>query len=145
MRLIIDANILFSALIKDSLTAKIIVDERLKLYAPEFLFEEVAKYEDYLLKKTKRTRNDFKSFYILLKQKISIIPKEEINPYIKKAMDFSPDPKDTVYLALSLAINCAFWSNDKELKEKQDLVKILTTEEILNKFGILNNGKIKQN
>jgi predicted nucleic acid-binding protein len=53
MRLFVDANILFSALIKDSLTAKILVDDRLKLYTPEFLFEEFAKYEDYILKKTK--------------------------------------------------------------------------------------------
>jgi predicted nucleic acid-binding protein len=42
MRLIVDANILFSALIKDSSTAKILVDDRLKFYAPEFLFEEFA-------------------------------------------------------------------------------------------------------
>ena len=44
MRLIIDANILFSALIKDSSTAKLLIDDKLKLYAPEFLFEEFAKY-----------------------------------------------------------------------------------------------------
>ena len=85
MRLIIDANILFSALIKDSLTAKILVDDRLQLYAPEFLFEEFAKYEDYILKKTKRTKNFFKAFYTLLKQKILIIPKEEIDPHLNRA------------------------------------------------------------
>jgi len=50
MRLIVDANILFAALIKDSSTAQLLVNVELKFYAPEFLFEEFAKYEDYLLK-----------------------------------------------------------------------------------------------
>ena len=131
MRLIVDANILFSALIKDSSTAKILVDDKFKLYAPEFLFEEFAKYEDYILKKTNRTKENFEAFYNFLKQKILIIPKKEIDPYVNKAKEISPDPKDTVYLALSLAIDTVFWSNDKDLKEKQDLVKILTTEEII--------------
>jgi len=131
MRLIVDANILFSALIKDSSTAKILVDDKFKLYAPEFLFEEFAKYEDYILKKTNRTKENFEAFYNLLKQKILIIPKKEIGPYVNKAKEISPDPKDTVYLALSLAIDTIFWSNDKNSKEKQDLVKILTTEEII--------------
>ena len=137
MRLIVDANILFSALIKDSSTAKILVDDKFKLYAPEFLFEEFAKYEDYILKKTNRTKENFEAFYNFLKQKILIIPKKEIDPYVNKAKEISPDPKDTVYLALSLAIDTVFWSNDKDLKEKQDLVKILTTEEIIKKLSRL--------
>ena len=71
MRLIVDANILFSALIKDSSTAKILVDDKFKLYAPEFLFEEFAKYEDYILKKTNRTKENSKKdslfqFHLLL-------------------------------------------------------------------------------
>ncbi len=136
MRLIIDANILFAALIKDSSTAKLLLNNKLKFYAPEFLFEEFAKYEDYLLNKTHRTKENFKDFYNLLKQKIKIIPKKEIDPFLKQAKEISPDPKDTIYLALSLAFNSKFWSNDKKLKEQQDLVEILTTEEIIDKVGI---------
>ncbi|TFG18842.1 MAG: hypothetical protein EU529_17010 [Promethearchaeota archaeon] len=137
MRLVIDANILFAALIKNSLTAKLLLNKDLKFYAPEFLFEEFAKYEDYLLNKTHRNKDNFENFYNLLKQKIKIIPKKEIDPFLKQAKKFSPDPKDTVYLALCLAFTLPFWSNDKKLKEQQNLVQILTTEEILNKFGIL--------
>ena len=56
-------------------------------------------------------------------------------------LKISPDPKDTVCLAFSLAINTDFWSNDKNLKEKQDLVNILTTEEIIKKLSRLKNDK----
>ena len=58
MRLVIDANILFATLIKNSLTAKLLLNDKLKFYAPEFLFEEFAKYEDYLLNKTHRTKEN---------------------------------------------------------------------------------------
>ena len=141
MRLIIDANVLFAALIKDSSTAQLLISDKFKFFAPEFLFEEFAKYEDYILKKTHRTKENFKEFYNLLKQKITIISKDEIDPFLEQAEEISPDPKDTVYLALCLAINSNFWSNDKELKEKQDLVEVLTTEEIINKVSSLKDEK----
>ncbi len=45
MDLIVDANILFAALIKNSMTAKLMFVERLHLYAPEFLLDEFEKHE----------------------------------------------------------------------------------------------------
>jgi len=63
MRLIVDATILFSALIKDTSTAKKLFDEQLKFYAPDFLFEEFTKHEDYILKKIYRTKENFETFY----------------------------------------------------------------------------------
>ena len=41
------------------------------------------------------------------------------------------DPKDTVYLALALNLNCSLWSNDKDLKENQSEVEILTTRDMM--------------
>ncbi|MHA1273981.1 MAG: PIN domain-containing protein [Promethearchaeota archaeon] len=137
MRIVIDANILFAALIKNSLTAKLLISEPLQFFAPEFLFEEFAKYEDFILKKTHRTKDDFKDFYNVLKENITIIPKTKIDPFLEKAQEISPDPKDTVYLALCLAINSDLWSNDKKLKEQQSLINILSTEDILNKVKFL--------
>jgi len=141
MRLVIDANILFAALIKDSSTTQLLINDNLQLFAPEFLFEEFAKYKDYILKKTHRTKENFKEFYNFLEQKITIISKDVIDPFLEQADEISPDPKDTVYLALCLAINSDFWSNDKKLKEKQDLVEILTTEEIINKVSSIKDEK----
>jgi len=39
MRLVIDANVLFAALIKDSSTAQLLINDKLQFFAPEFLFE----------------------------------------------------------------------------------------------------------
>jgi len=44
MRLIVDANILFSALIKDNSSSNILVDDRLKFYAPDKLFSIILIY-----------------------------------------------------------------------------------------------------
>jgi predicted nucleic acid-binding protein len=40
MDLVVDANVLFSAAIKESSTAELILRDDLRLMAPEYLFEE---------------------------------------------------------------------------------------------------------
>ncbi|MBD3255705.1 MAG: hypothetical protein GF383_11480 [Candidatus Lokiarchaeota archaeon] len=50
----------------------------------------------------------------------------------------SPDPKDIVYIALALTLKCYLWSNDKELKEIQENICILSTTEIIKRTKFLN-------
>lgn len=134
MKLVIDANILFSSLIKDGKTAEITLDKKIQLFCPEFLFEEFLKYKDYILTKTHRSIDDFNKFYTILTNKITIISEKKIKPFLKEAEQISPDPKDTVYLALAISINAYLWSNDKKLKENQSTVKVLTTSDLLNEL-----------
>jgi predicted nucleic acid-binding protein len=135
MDLVIDANILFASLIKDSGTAGLLFVDRLHLFAPEFLFEEFSKYEDQILKKTRRSKRDFKKFLKVLRRRIKVVPKEDFERYLEKAELASPDPKDVPYIALALYLNASIWSNDKALK-KQNLVRIYDTKEI---FEMLEN------
>ena len=58
MKLVIDANPLFSALIKDSFTVNIIVNDNIELYAPEFLFDEFLEHKNEILTKTKRSEEE---------------------------------------------------------------------------------------
>lgn len=130
MILVIDANILFSALIKNSLTAELIFNEDIKLYSCEFIIDEFFKYEKEIMKKTHRTREQFITIMHQLKEIITVIPKEEYFHLIAEAEKFSPDHKDAVYFALAMKLNGSIWSNDKILK-KQDRVKVYLTSEIL--------------
>jgi len=125
MELVIDANILFAALIKEGVTTDLFFKN--KLYAPEFLLEEFAKYTNLVRKKTKRSEEEFELFLRILKRRIEIVPFEEIIPFIDKAKVISPDIKDIAYVALALRLNCAIWSNDKDLKEKQTVAKVYST------------------
>ena len=129
LELIIDANILFSALIKDGITAEILFDERLSLYAPEFLIDEFLKYKQLILSKTKRTRSQIMELLGILRNIIKVVPKEEYLPFFGKADKISPDRNDAPYFALALKLNCGIWSNDKKLKE-QDEVEVHSTAEL---------------
>jgi predicted nucleic acid-binding protein len=140
--LIIDANILFASIIKDSSTAELLISDKLYLYAPEFLFDEFTKYERYILEKTNRSKEDFDQYLKILKEEIEIIPEKVITSFIEKAEKFSPDPKDTVYLACALAIDSKIWSNDKKLKEDQKEIEVLTTEELIKKVRFIKKEKI---
>jgi len=56
MKLVIDANILFAALIKKGLTFKLIINPRIELFAPSFLKDEFNKYEKLILNKTNKSQ-----------------------------------------------------------------------------------------
>ena len=80
---VIDANVLFSALIKDSLTARMIFEEDIMPNAPEFVIEEFLKYEELILKKTSRTKEGFVQIMHMLKEIIKVVPKEEYAQFVK--------------------------------------------------------------
>ena len=128
MALVIDANILFAALIKESVTSDILFRHR--LYAPEFIFEEFKEYKEELKQKTQRTDEDFSQLLDLFERKVILIPKEEIDPFIKRAEKISPDQKDVLYIALALRLHASLWSNDKKLKEKQNEITVYTTTDL---------------
>jgi len=129
MELVVDANILFSALIKNDYTYKKLFDEKLNLYTPQAVFEEFEKHKNLLLTKTKRTTQEFYTALNILKKRIKIIPSEELLPYIQEAEETSPDPDDMIYFALALKRHCAIWTNDKALKN-QNKIRIYHTHEL---------------
>ena len=137
MRLVVDANILFAALIKEGSTAELLMSDKLQLFAPEFLFIEFTKDEELILKKVHRSQKEFNQFLDVLKEQVTIIPKKEITPFIGKAETISPDPKDTIYLALAFALKASVWSNDKNLKKGQKEITVFSTEELIKITGFL--------
>ena len=130
MELIVDANILFAALVKESTTARLLFNPNLRLYCPEFVLEEFMKYSDFIIQKMKRTREEFVTIMHQLHQIITIVPQEDYQHYIEEAESISPDDKDVPYVAAALKLQCAIWSNDRRLKE-QDKVIIYNTKEVL--------------
>jgi len=131
MELIIDANILMSALIApQGKTFDLIYNNRIRLFAPEFLLEEVKKHKEEILDKSGLSESDFEIFLTLIISRIEIISKSEFENLIPTAEEISPDINDSEYFALALKLNCSIWSNDKRLKN-QDKVKVYSTGELL--------------
>lgn len=133
MDLIIDANVLFSVLIKKGITEELLFKEELHLFAPEFMFEEFEKYKELILSKTERTSAEFYEFMNILKKMIKTIPNEDTSRFIDEAKKICPDRDDVEYFALALKMKCAIWSNDKLLKT-QDIVKVYSTKELSEMF-----------
>ncbi len=141
MDLVVDANILFSTLIKDGMTARIFFLDQLQLFAPEFLLEEFEKYEAEIRKKTHRREEEFNEILKTIRRRVNFIPKEDLVRYIPQANEISPDPKDLPYFAVSLARKIDIWSNDKALKN-QERVRVHATHDIVSLLFVTSeNGK----
>ena len=129
MDIVVDANIIFAALIKESFSHHLLFSEKLRLFTPEYVLIEFEKHKEEILEKTSRTTADFFQLLEILKRRIILVPLEELANYVEEAERITPDPNDMAYFALALKLNCAIWTNDKKLKE-QDRVKIYHTHEI---------------
>lgn len=125
-----DANILFSILVKDGFNAFIASNPQINLLVPDFIFQEFEEHKEEITSKTKRTTENFKDILDNLLNNIKVIPSEFYIEKSEEADIISPDKDDVMYFALALKLNCAIWSNDKKLKE-QNKIKVYSTEDLM--------------
>ncbi len=131
MNFVIDANIIISALLStEGKTFDLIFNDKLRLFAPKFLLEEIKKHKAEILKKSGLEDNQLNIVIELVSSKIDFVPKQDFKVFIGEAKRVSPDPNDAEYFALALKLNCSIWSNDKKLKN-QDEVKVYSTGDLL--------------
>lgn len=131
MELVIDANVLISALISPpGKSCELIFFDELKLSAPELILKEFLSHKQEIINKSKLSEEDVQTLLSLLISKISIVPFSEFSEFLSKAKQVCPDEYDIEYFALALRLNCPVWSNDKDLKA-QTLVKIYSTHELI--------------
>ena len=128
--LVVDANVIISALIKNSITRELINSGFLELISVQFVFEEINKHKEELLKKSGLSILEYEKTLSLIKSKIIIFPNEYFKDYLKLAEQISPDVNDVQYFALALKTGTAIWSNDKALKS-QRMVAIFSTSEVI--------------
>ncbi len=130
MKLVIDTNIIFTQFWPNSSTKKLFNNQNLDLYSPEFSLEEVKKYENEILSKTKISKQEFIKLREELALVINFIPLKDYSKFLKESLKLIPDSNDVDFLALALNLGCSIWSNDQDLK-KQNKVTVLTTEELI--------------
>ena len=131
MQLVFDANILFKALIGRAKVLSILFSDKVSLLAPEFLFEEFNNNKSEIASKGKVSVSELEKVLIFLKERIQIIPSEDISSLIRlKSKSISPHAKDDAYFAVALAFNVIIWSEEKLFK-RQSEVKVYNTSEII--------------
>lgn len=130
MKLVIDANVLVSAVIRtEGKTCGLLLLRTLELHAPQFLLDEFEEHRQEILEKFRLTDMEFGIALGRLSSILNFVPISDFKESNLRAVEFAPDIDDIPYLALALHLNCPLWSNDKRLK-KQARVQILSTHEL---------------
>ncbi len=135
MKLVVDANVVISALVADSKTRELIVTLEPEMLTPEVVHEEIGNYEDLIIEKSGIDAERVQQFVDLLFQYIETVPASECYSSIEQADAAigETDPDDVLYVACALAREAGVWSDDSDFDE-QDLVPVFSTDEVVSSF-----------
>lgn len=131
MRLIVDTNIIISALIKNSTTRYIITHIDAELITIGFSKKEISNYKAMILEKASINELEFEAILGELKEKLIILDDRIIQKNMIEAFKIMGpiDQNDTPFIAAALATNSDIWSDDKHF-ERQNKVKVWKTKDL---------------
>ena len=131
MKLVVDTNGVFSALIAGGKTRELIITEDLELSIPEYFFKELSNNLDEIEDKTGLERQEIEILLNLLFEEIHVIPREEL--YMARDLIADTDPDDAPFLAVALQLEAGIWSDDEHFQEQTKL-EVWRTHELLEKL-----------
>ncbi len=138
MKIVLDSNILFSALLRESTTRRVLLLIEDELFLPYAVFEELEEHKEELLKKSGLYEKEFNELLSMLLGRVKIVPFTELESKKKEAILIveSIDPDDAMFIAACLSLNAVLWSEDKALK-CQRKIRVINTKELLLKTGLI--------
>ncbi|MBX8636425.1 MAG: PIN domain-containing protein [Thermoplasmata archaeon] len=130
MRIVVDANVLISALIKNGKSREVIVSSIFELVCRKYLGEEIYKHREYIARKSGLSTEEIILLTNLLLRRIQTIPDGIYKRKLKEAkLLMRADPGDVPYVACFLAIGCdGIWTNDNHFTGNDRLVVYNTVE-----------------
>lgn len=138
MNIVVDANVLISALIRDSTTREILTKSKLKFYCPGISLRAVNKYEKLILEKSGLSNEQYCDLLNNLLKCVNLIEDYQIKSNLNLAEKIMGkiDTEDVVFIAGALSLpNSIIWSDDKHF-EKQNKIRVLKTKDILKYFNL---------
>ena len=136
MRLIIDANEVFSLFNKKSKVRELSLLPTVFLYSPKFALKEMTEHKKEITYRFGLSNLQFETIFDFLSVIVKFVDAEDYADVINEAKTISPDSDDVDYFALALKLECPIWSEDKKLKN-QNKVIVYSTKDLL---GFLNIG-----
>lgn len=139
MRIIVDANIVFSGILNTSgKIGDLLInsDKYFDFIAPEFLHTEIRKHYSKLSTLSKLSIEQIQESEFLVCKNIEFISEEQINTvsWIKAQKLVSDiDPNDIQYIAFCTYFRCKLWSGDRALIKgllKKEYKNVLNTAEL---------------
>ncbi|UCH96564.1 MAG: putative toxin-antitoxin system toxin component, PIN family [Candidatus Aminicenantes bacterium] len=136
MRLVVDTNIIFSALLKKGSNAlDIIMSDKFEVFIPKFLIIEIFKHKEKIIRVSKLSEDEvIESLYLILKYCTVMndedIPGEILNQAFQDVKEI--DPKDVIFVAAAITLDARLWSGDKKLinglKDKNSNIFVRTKD-----------------
>ncbi len=150
MKIIVDANIVFSGILNTNgkiADLQINSHKHFDFIAPNFLRTEIKKHHVRLAKISKLSLEQVKEAEKQICNEITFVEENKLKESVwrnaQKLTD-DVDPKDVVYVAFSKHFRCKIWSGDKSLMKglaKKDFHNFITTEELYNLRDYLHKPK----
>ena len=121
MKVVIDANIIFSALLsKNSQYRDMLFHEAYEFYSPNYVFLEIFKHKEKILQYTKETEEEVYGFIGKILKRIHFVNEDLISEenYLRAyTLCKEIDENDTPFVALALEINGCLFTGDEKLKK----------------------------
>ncbi len=120
LTLVVDTNIVFSAIIKPGRIREILFRSSLDLYAPEELALELEILEPKILRYTKLSPAEVRMVReTILSHIVNTVSRKDYVESAKKAYTLlkDVDPKDTPFVALAMRLGVPLWTGDKRIIE----------------------------
>lgn len=88
MILIVDTNVIFAALLKESVTRSLLINSPIDLYTPETAISEIRKYEEEIIRRTRLSKKEFETLFASITERIIIIEKNIIRVCSERQIGF---------------------------------------------------------
>jgi predicted nucleic acid-binding protein len=139
MRIIVDANIIFSAILNtDGKIGDVLLNSHniYEFIAPRFLKDEIRKYQKKILLISGYSNSELLEIEDKVYKPISFISEVHIPLSIRVSSEHlvkDIDPKDVAYVAFAKYFRCKLWSGDKALRNglvNKGFTNIINTDEL---------------
>ena len=122
MKIIVDSNIFFSALLKvnNKFRNKFIFDDKNNFYTCHFMIVGLFKYKEKVIELSRMNEEDILEIYYELMKHINLYNESLINDENYKLayeLCHDIDEKDTPFVALTLELDGLLWTGDEELRK----------------------------
>jgi len=134
MELIVDATVLFAAIIGKAKTYDLFFEDKLRLVATSYLIDEFDKNTGVIAKICGTSESEVIEVFEILKERVTILPIVKFPKKVQsKAEKLAPHNKDAPYFALALLLGSAIWTREEGFA-KQDEIRIYFTPELVDMF-----------
>ncbi|MEK6953965.1 MAG: PIN domain-containing protein [Candidatus Micrarchaeota archaeon] len=132
MRIVVDANVFISALLKDSITRRILKLPAFQFYIPDHLLGELDEHIEEISHRSGLNFEEIRALIGGISREMIIVQTADYKHRLEDAKKLIADMDDVPFMALALALgkDVAIWSADKDFT-KQKVVKIVSTGDLI--------------